>query len=267
MDAMDLELLRSAEDASAALAWLLGSDPAGEEGVVHVVSVWAPPGRLPRVMRIGPQTPRSPTDAFLLAAARARSDAIVTSAGILRDEPRVRHGIGGPAPGALRHWRRERVGLAEPARLLVLSRRGSVDPSHPALHARRKALLLTGRGPAEQRAAPLERRGVRVVAVPEPGARAALDLLAEEGARRVLVEAGPAVSLDLYRPPPRVDELWLARFCGASLPEPVQGGSFPADERLEALFPLRSSQRVVREKSGPWCFQRLRRQAPASSAA
>lgn len=231
--------LRSADEVSTLLTDLVGSDPARRRGVLHVTSVWEPPGREPAVLRIRRDTPRSNLDAFLLGAARAWADALVTTGRILREEPDLAHwppGLREMWP-ALRAWRREAVGAPRPPRLLVLTRQGSLDAQHPAL-AFGLPVAVFGRGDIRE---------------------ALVHLREEYGAARIAVEAGPSSALDLYRDPPALDELWLSRLLEPELPAGLEAGAFVPEARLATLFPERSQPAAAREKSGRWGFQGLRR--------
>lgn len=231
--------LRSAAQVSALLSDLVGSDPARRRGVLHVTSVWEPPGRKPAVLRIRRETPRSRLDAFLLGAARAWADAVVTTGRILREEPDLVHWPPGRPEmrDALQAWRREAVGARRPPLLLVLTRQPAPAPRHPALAA-----------------------GLPVAIFGRGDLRAALAHLREErGAGRIALEAGPSAALPLYEEPVAVDELWLSRLLEPELPAGLAGGAFPAEERLAALFPDRSPPAAAWEESGRWSFQGLRR--------
>lgn len=252
------EDVRTAADVAALGRELLGDDPARAGRVLHVASVWRGGDGVSRVLRIGPKTPRSRHDAFLLALARARAEAIVTTGRILREEPALTHGPLGP-PGvraALAEWRRERLVLAHAPWLLVLSSGAGLDPAHPAFRGALRPVLYV---PAAAAAALRDRfadTAVRVVSTPVPSVRLALDHLGRLGARRITVEAGPTTARELYEAPARVDELWLATYAGAALDADVIGERFVADGRLAAALPEVSEPVLRREASGAWSFSR-----------
>ncbi len=228
-------------------------------GVLHVTAVWQAPDAARLVtLRILAETPRSAYDARALGLARARSDAIVTSGRILREEPDLTHAPLVPEAEAagLAAWRRERLGKPAPTRSLVLTSGRGLDLEHPLFRAAPGALVFTGEAAARALAAPARRAGVEVVGHPEPGLRAALDWLEAHGLPDVAVEAGPSTALELYRPPLRVDELMLSVFEEPGLPAPVRGGDFLAPAELDRLLPRAGRATERREPSGRWRFER-----------
>jgi riboflavin biosynthesis pyrimidine reductase len=259
------EDVRTPADVAALGRELLGDDPMRAGRVLHVASVWRDGDGVARVLRIGPKTPRSRHDAFLLALARARAEAIVTTGKILREEPALTHGLLGP-PGlraALAAWRRERLVLALDPWLLVLSSGRGLDPRHPAFHAPLRPLLFVPAAAAMGLRERFAETDVRVASVPEPDVRLALDHLGRLGARRITIEAGPTTARVLYQEPVRVDELWLARFEGEQPAEAVIGEPFVDDAALAAALPQASAGVTRDEPSGRWSFAR-RSRPPAS---
>ena len=255
------EDVRSPADVVALGRELLGDDPTRAGRVLHVAAVSRAASGVARVLRIGPYAPRSDHDRFLLALARARAEAIVTTGRILREEPALTHGPLGPPElrAALAAWRRERLVLASPPWLLVLSSGRGLDPAQPAFHGPTRPLLFV---PAEAAAELRERFAateVRVASVPKPNVRLALDHLRRLGAKRITLEAGPTTTRELYDEPTRVDELWLATYAGATPPEAVIGEPFVADARLAAALPNVSTPSTRVEPSGPWRFERRSR--------
>lgn len=243
------------------LVSLLGEDPGPDEGVLHVASAWRRPSSGLTVLRIGDSTPRSRSDTFLLAAMRARADAVLTTGAILRAEPQTTLELPGPAETvrALAAWRREVLGRRCPPIGMVLTRGRELDLGHPFFDGPGRRMVLTGKSQAFvlRRSAP---RRVKVVGDPAPDVRRAVDLLQRgEGARTVLVEAGPSAATALYASPAVVDELVLALWEGRQLPPGVAGGELPRLDRLVALFARRSPPVSVDEASGRWTFQRFRR--------
>src|SRR5690606_11501377 len=140
LDALDLATTDGVE---AALGRLYGADVAPATGVVHVASVWqaAPDRYVP--IAIGPGAPPSAHDFFVLQAARARADAIVTTGRNLRAEPAVTHGLQDAAAPGLVAWRRERLGKQRPPILLVLTSARDLPVDHPALHGACAPLIFT----------------------------------------------------------------------------------------------------------------------------
>jgi riboflavin biosynthesis pyrimidine reductase len=251
------EDVRSPADVVALARALLGDDPQRAGRVLHVASVWRDEAGQARVLRIGPDTPKSAHDTFLLALARARAEAIVTTGRILREEPALTHGLRGPPAlrAALAAWRRERLVLSHDPWLLVLSSGRELDPMHPAFHAPLRPVLFVPSAAAAGLRERFTDTDARVASVPQPNVRFAIDHLRRLGAKRITLEAGPSTARELYQEPARVDELWLATFAGAP-PDGVIGEAFVSEARLRAVLP-ETSQPVLREEpSGPWRFER-----------
>jgi len=231
------------------------------EGVVHVTALWAAPDGHLLTIRIGPRSPRSAHDAFVLSLSRARSDAILVTGRVLREEPTLRYDLDEP----LWAWRREIAGREEPPRLVVLTSGRDLDPAHPALSSEVRPILFT-----TAEAAPSfgdAWAGVDVVGVEGPTARGALRWLREErGARVVTVEAGPSTTLPLYDEPVAVDELMLSVFHGPSLPEPARGAPFLDRSQLRRLMGAGTEPYAVDEPSGRWTFARYRRRGSSDGA-
>lgn len=237
---------------------LFGEDPASAARVLQVVSVWRGDDGVARVLRIGPKTPKSRHDRFLLALARARAEAIITTGRILREEPALTHGLVGPAPlrAALTAWRSERLRLTKPPWLLVLSSGRDLDPAHPAFHGPTRALLFV---PSAAAAALRDRFAdtpVRVDSVPTPSVHLAIDHLRRLAADRITIEAGPTTTRVLYDAPGALDELWRATYLGPGPDPAVIGEPFATDERCEAALPLSAAPVGREEPSGAWSFER-----------
>jgi riboflavin biosynthesis pyrimidine reductase len=251
-------------------------------GVLHVASVWCDGAGDYFALRIGAGTPRSATDVFSLALARARCDAIVTTGRILREEPGLRHAL----PVALAHWRRERLAKTHAPVSVVLTRRSDLDLAHPLVAPgregeafdpglpRQATIVVTAPAAAAalraRVAAAGDRAGTRVpveaVGLARPGLRELLTWLRDErGFASACVEAGPSTARDLYDEPLAVDELMLSQLHVPALPVGVCGGAFADLARIERRFAL-ASEHESDEESGRWSFRRLlRRGAFASS--
>ncbi len=241
------------------LVSLIGSDPGPDEGVVHVTAVLRDGSSKLAVLRISGATPRSTSDTFLLAAMRARGDAVLTTGAILRAEPRATLELPGPpaTARALKAWRRDVLGKPRPPIGMVLTSGRELDFGHPFFDGPGRRLVFTGAREAIRlrRIAP---RRVRVIGDSTPSPRTAISCLrTAEGARTVLVEAGPSASRDLYRPPLGVDELVLSMWEGENLQRCLGGGELPSLDRLEMLFARSSVPVSVDEASGRWTFRRF----------
>jgi len=250
--------VRTPADVSALGRELLGDDPARVGRVLHVASVWRDENGVARVLRIGPHTPRSDHDRFLLTLARARAEAIVTTGRILREEPALTHGLLGSPElrAALAAWRRERLVLEAKPWLLVLSSGRGLDPEHPAFSGPTRPLLFVPADAAAELRERFARTDVRVASLPKPSVRLALDHLRRLGARRITIEAGPTTARELYEEPPAVDELWLATYAGETLAADAIGEPFVDEARLFAALAAGSPPAVREERSGLWLFTR-----------
>jgi riboflavin biosynthesis pyrimidine reductase len=239
----------------ARLRALYGELP-GEVGVLHVAAVWRQPGGGLRLLRVGPATPRSATDAFALSLERARVDAIVTTGQILRLEPGLTHAL--PVPererADLREWRAERLGRSDPARSAVLSSGRALDLDHPLLRAAHRPLLLTGPAAASRLGEPAARRGIELVGLEPLDLRSALAALRARGLGSLGIEAG-STALELYAEPLAVDELMLSVYEADTLPEAVAGPSFLAASELAQSLPHVSPG----SREGAWRFERRSR--------
>lgn len=251
--------LDTAADVAAELGRIYGADVAGATGVVHVTAVWqAGPDRHVTIA-IGEGAPASERDLFVLHAARARADAIVTTGRILRAEPALQfdlqHAPAGWGP-ALAAWRRERLGKTEPPMLLVLTSGRDLPLAHPALCGALTPLVFT----SHQAARDLPETRLPILSVNEPDIRAAIaHLRIACGCRTILIEAGPSTTAALYQPPVAVDELLLSVFQGADLSAPARAPEFVSLARVRACLPRVSPGYAAVEASGPWQFWRFTR--------
>jgi hypothetical protein len=227
-----------------------------DEGVVHVAAVWQTPAGW-QVLRINDSTPKSATDLFALALARARADVILTTGQILRDEPELRMDLPGELGPALARFRREVLGRPDPPWVALLTRRGDVDPDHPALHGWATPVIVTGPEGAQAAAA----AGVEVVVQPQTSVATVVAWARDEReARTISIEAGPRAAAGLYGDPPQVDELMLSVFVGARVPEAAQGPGFVVADAAAVPLPPAGPAVCVAESSGPWIFRRFRRE-------
>ena len=251
--------MAKADEVSRRLVALYGEDPAAARGVLHVAATWRAPDLTLRVIRIGPDSPRSETDWFALRAARMRADALLTTGKILRDEPDVRHV---EDDAALLAWRCEHVARPTPPRSVVLSSGHGLDLAHPLLQSAHDPVVVTGQDGADvlERSARASGAHVEIAAREAPGVRDTLALLRERGCQTILIEAGPTTALALYEEPVLVDELLLSVYHAPSLGDELVGPEFVPPERLEASFARQGEAVRIDEPSGPWSFSRwLRR--------
>ena len=90
-----LASLADADAVSAELESIYGVEPKSS-GVVHVTAVWQRGDGDLVTLRTAAGAPRVAHDALVLGLARARADAILTTAEVLRCEPGLRHDLSGP---------------------------------------------------------------------------------------------------------------------------------------------------------------------------
>lgn len=241
---------------------LYGELPA-PQGVVHVVSAARGEDGRFHVINIGPRAPKSETDFFVLQLSRARADAVLSSAQILRAEPELRLAFTGELRESFDELRWRALGKNALV-CAVLTRTGDLPRAHPWFSEPLERLVFTG----EERAKALqEELGTRaeVVGLQEPSARTAIAALRARGLSAISVEAGPTAVAALYRDEPSVDELWLSRVEVPDLPSDVLGGALPPDAQLFAGLTCASS--VLRDElSGPWRFERWVRPPQAATS-
>ncbi len=229
-------------------------DWAAAGGLLHVAAV---EGARRRVIAIGPHSPPSAADRFVLGAARARSDALVTSGAVLRAEPRLVHRLAETAAeeSGLQAWRLHRLGRSRPPQLIVLTREGEIPVHHPALQLAPGGFVWTseaGRARLGGRVGALDviagippraggrkgpgsglRSGRDAASVGEAGglAEALEHALSQPGVETVLVEAGPSLASSLYPDPERDPELDTQRD-----PTPGPGPGHARGARVEELL-------------------------------
>jgi riboflavin biosynthesis pyrimidine reductase len=224
-------------------------------GVVHVVSATrAADGRL-HVLAIGPHAPKSDTDFFVLQLCRARADAVLTTARILREEPELSLDFAGPWAEALAHYRKHVLHKAELA-CAILTHSGDVPKAHPIFRERVHKLVLCD----ENRKTELLRElshipDLEVLASASGDTRSAPALLKERGYGAISVEAGPSTVASLYESPSCVDELWLSLAEVTAIDLRGVGRALPPDHILFRELEL-SSETLSHEQSGPWRFRR-----------
>jgi riboflavin biosynthesis pyrimidine reductase len=259
---MNWDEIESAESCEQRISEIYDADIQRDKGVVHVTSVWAESSRRMITLRIGPETPPSETDSFVLNVARARADGIVTTGKTLREEKTVTHDLQGPGPvsQALTKWRLERLKKHEPPTSVVLTSGRQVDLEHPLFRCGTVPMIFTSREGARELANRAGSKGIEVVEREKPSLRDAILYLAEErGFETIVIEAGPSSSRTLYQPPVAVNELMLSTYLERRLSRSVQGGAFFSLQQLGLIFPMAGSAFTSEEESGRWNFQRYTR--------
>jgi riboflavin biosynthesis pyrimidine reductase len=150
----------------------------------------------------------SPADRFVMGLLRASAGAVVIGSGTLAGSP------GGswsperafPAAGAAFTELRARLGLPPRLELVVLTARGSVDPTHPALEEGAVVLTTDDAAAGLRAALPAAAEVVSLGSALDPAA--AFDLLRGRDFERILSEGGPRV-LGAELAAGLVDELFL----------------------------------------------------------
>ncbi len=207
---------------------------------------------------INEHSPKSELDLLALHIARARSDAIVITGKILREEPMLSFDLrADPRWGdALVDWRERRWALFEPPWLLILTGRGELDFDHPVFHGWARPLIFTNDRAAARK---LAAAPVPVVADEAPDIRRAIQhLQVTRGCECVSIEAGPSTVRALYERPMAIKELLLSVYLEPTLDERAQGAPLISLSEVRALFRTETCT-VHREEGQHWSFHRLRR--------
>ncbi|MCB9600266.1 MAG: dihydrofolate reductase family protein [Sandaracinus sp.] len=246
------DALRSASDVDALAHALYGDAPLAREGVVHVTALHgARDGSLRNVL-VGPSAPKSAYDHFALQLARARADAIVITGRILRDEPALHYAFVGPAADALTQWRARRT--SDAPKLVVLSGGDALDLEHPVWRGEGATpVLFTGTEAATRWRA---RAPFAVVGHSEPSAEAAIAWLRDEGARTILIEAGPSTTKALYAADV-IDELLLSVHRGPIEDAALGETLFANEAELWQRLGTGTAPVVIDEARATWALQRL----------
>lgn len=264
-EARQIEAIQNAQDVAQMAEQIYGSSWFAS-GLLHPTAVWHPPSGSLVTLEINAHTPKSLVDFFVLNFTRARSDAIVTTGKILRQEPDLSLELQGPesVSQALSAWRSEFLGKTRAPLGLVLTSGKGLDLDHP-FFASDDRLIFTSQESSQRLSQAAKHYSVEVVGVEEPSVLRAIDFLREEmGAWTISNEAGPSTSLALYeQDADRVDELLLSTLIADNLPESVQGGRFLHRSEIESRFRLCSSFKE-RTQDGEWIFERWRRSAADS---
>jgi len=255
---------REASEVALAVEALYGRRELATEGVVHVSAVTRAEDGLLHVLKIGPKSPKSATDFFVLNLCRARCDAILTTAANLRAEPDLMHTLQGPWATHLGRYR-ESLGKSTPPTCVILTGSGDVPAEHPVWDDGTPKVVLTTESAASALRWLVGDRA-EVVPVRALDARRACEVLRERGHGLISVEAGPTTARGLYEPPSAVDELLLSICDDSALHPELIGEALPDDARM-FRGRLRTSEQTRREESGSWRFQRwIRTDAPPSLA-
>jgi hypothetical protein len=227
--------------------------------VSHSFAAWreAPDAPLTTIL-INEYAPQSALDFLALHIGRARTDAIIITGKILRDEPNLRYDLrADPRWGdALAHWRERRWGLCDPPWLLILTGSGEIDFAHPVFDGWARPLIFTNDRVATRKlaAAPCP-----VVADEAPDIRRAIQhLQLARGCESISIEAGPSSARVLYERPMLVKELLLSVYLGPSLDERARGEPLVTLAEVRRIFRTETST-THKDNGQHWSFYRLRR--------
>ncbi len=186
------------------------------------------------IAAIDPETPpsvisgKSETDRFVMGLLRAFADAVVVGAGTLRAEPRHWWTPAKIYPGLSAEYAELRTGrgLQPEPQLVLLTRKGDVDPSLPAFE--QGALIVTTDQAASRLRSSLPSSS-RAIGFPdeELSVSNVLRVVRAEGHRTILTEGGPTV-LGEFLKEGVLDELFLTL-------SPRIAGHTPGDERLSLV--------------------------------
>jgi riboflavin biosynthesis pyrimidine reductase len=226
-------------DVAHELSALYGTAEPPAPGVLHIMHVArAADGRL-SALRIGPATtPKSESDFFVVNAARAHADAVLTSAENLRREPALSHALQGPWAEALTRYRRETLHKVLPLTCAILTRSGDLPYPHPVWSDGTTKVIFTPR--ASRAMVPLP-ADAQVVSIADLDAVSAARWLHAHGAPLVSVEAGPRTVRALYEAN-AVSELWLTHWESVTA-DAEFAGALPEDATLFRGLSLRGSAR------------------------
>lgn len=238
---------------------LFGSPLDTRPTVSHSFAAWraAPDAPLTTIL-INEHAPKSALDFLALHLGRARTDAIVITGKILRDEPHLRYDLRADRRwgDALVDWRQRRWGLCEPPWLLILTASGDIDFTHPVFDGGTRPLIFTNDRAARRKlaAAPCP-----VVSDDAPDIRRAIHhlQLARE-CESISIEAGPTTARALYERPMLVKELLLSVYLEPTLDERAQGEPLVKLSEVRGVFP-RETSTTHTENGQHWSFYRLRR--------
>jgi riboflavin biosynthesis pyrimidine reductase len=162
-----------------------------------------------------------PADRFVMGLLRAAADVVLVGCGTVNASPTGRWRADTVFPSAADAFRELR---AEPARVAVVTGRGSLNPEHPVL--RDGALVIATQLAADRLADRLPEETELAIVRGDAAAdvTATVDLLRERGYRRILSEAGPRLFGSLAADD-LVDELFVTV-------SPLLAGRARGDERL-----------------------------------
>ena len=222
-------------------------------GVLHVVSAFEHVDSRLHVINIGPKAPKSASDFFVLNFWRAHADAVLTTAAVVRAEPKLSHELQGDHAAALSIYREQYLGRRDVPLCAILSASGELPSDHRIWQDRLRNHVLTAPGRVQALQAQLGTRA-SVVGIDALDPARAIDWLFAQGAQCVLIEAGPRTAGQLYGSHGGVDHLMLSR-CGAQVAPEAIGRALPDSTQLFAGL-TRRCETEHHEESGPWWFSR-----------
>jgi riboflavin biosynthesis pyrimidine reductase len=257
--AASLVELTDAASVDRAARALFGSSLDTRPAVSHSMAVWRAEEEAPlTTIRINEHRPKSDLDFLALHIGRARADGIIITGKILRDEPNLTYDLRADPrwKEALVSWRERRWGVCDPPWLLILTRSGDLDFSHPVFHGWARPLIFTSDATAARKlaAAPFP-----VVSDGAPDIRRAIHhLQVTRECECVSIEAGPSTVRSLYERPMAIRELLLSIYLEPSLDERARGEPLVKLSEVRGMFRSETSA-THRDRGQHWSFHRLRR--------
>lgn len=248
-------LVRTADDVTSEAIRIFGDLP-GNQGVLQVVACYRREGAL-FALATGGDAPRCDEDAFALALARARADAVITTGAILREEPGLSHAPEASEPygDAMAAWRSAN-GRQRPATTVIMTRSRDIDLDHPIFHGNNPVLVFTGEDAPPRFGIELAARGGMLVTEAEPTLQSCIARLRQTGSDAITVEAGPSTAAKLFEPPAVIDELLLTTLDAPTLDSAHSRGELIREDALAACLHPTGPAYETRDGDHVWRLQR-----------
>ena len=234
--------------------------------ISHVTALWKnnKTGIL-SPLAITPQTPRNEDDDLALQLSRSRSDAIVTTGKILRDEEALLNNYAWGCsllPSEHIHAWRSAQGKDAPPYLVILSR-GDIDFRHPVFSSSSLRLLIVT-GPQGYHKLTTTQKAptnlAEIISHERPSILSALEhLRAVKDCRHISIEAGAKTASQLYQGSTSlVSQLLLSEYT-QPLPATLQttGALFSSRSAMQGFFPEELQNKRPNKDDAldnPWVF-------------
>ncbi len=252
---LTLAAVRTADDVTAEAIRIFGDLPA-PQGVLQVMACHRRDGAL-LALATGEGAPRCDEDAFALALARARADAIITTGAILREEPALSHAPEASTDHgeAMAAWRSAN-GRQRPATTVVMTRSRDIDLDHPVFHGNNPVLVFTNESAPPSFGIELAARGGMLITEAEPTLQRCIARLQQTGSAAITVEAGPSTAAKLFEPPVLIDELLLTTLDAAALDPAYVRGELIREDALATRLRSTGPAYEARDGDHTWRLQR-----------